>query len=131
MWEHVGVVRDEDGLQRGIERLRDLQATLPTLDVQPDAQGYQDLALALDLRGSVVTALATAQAARERRETRGAQQRSDHPDRDDDQLVNHVARLTVDGEIELSSSPRPEVPEHLADWATEAEEVDVGSRLLE
>ena len=131
MWEHVGVVRDEDGLQRGVERLRDLQATLPTLDVQPDAQGYQDLALALDLRGSVVTALATAQVARERRETRGAQQRSDHPDRDDDQLVNHVVRLTVDGELELSSSPRPEVPEHLADWATEAEEVEVGSRLLE
>jgi succinate dehydrogenase / fumarate reductase, flavoprotein subunit len=132
MWDHVGVLRDEQGLDRGIERLRDLNANLPNLDVHPDSQGYQDLAAALDLRGSVVTALGTAMAARERRETRGAQQRSDYPDRDDDhQLVNHHIRLDPDGQLTLETRPRTDIPEHLRAWAEDAEEVDTGGRLLE
>lgn len=131
LWEHVGVVRDEDGIADGVERLRDLQGIVPALDVRPDAEGYDDLAGALDLRGSLVTATATALAARERRETRGAQQRRDHPDRDDDtQLVNHVVRLDADGGLELSSVPRKDVPEHLTGWA-QADEVDTEGRLLE
>ena len=132
MWEHLGVVRDEEGIDAGIDRLRDLQGNLPNLDVQPDSQGYQDLSAALDLRGSVVTALATALAARERRETRGAHQRRDHPDRDDGhQLVNHRVRLGADGELTLETVPRAAIPDHLEEWARDAEEVDTGGRLLE
>jgi succinate dehydrogenase / fumarate reductase, flavoprotein subunit len=132
MWDHVGVVRDEAGLDEGLQRLRDLQEQLPDLDVAPDSQGYQDVAAALDLRGSVVTAMATAMAAKERRETRGAQQRSDHPERDDDhQLVNHRVRLDADGALTLETLPRPEIPAHLREWAQEAETVDTEGRLLE
>jgi succinate dehydrogenase / fumarate reductase, flavoprotein subunit len=132
MWEHVGVVRDEAGLDEGVERLRDLHANLPNLDVHPDSQGYQDLAAALDLRGSVVTAMATALAARERRETRGAQQRSDHPERDDEhQLVNHRVRLDAAGELSLETVARAEIPDHLRSWAEAADEVDTEGRLLE
>lgn len=132
MWEHVGVVRDEGGLDAGIERLRDLQANLPSLDVQPDSQGYQDLSAALDLRGSVITALATALAAKQRRETRGAHQRRDHPGRDDEhQLVNHRVRLGADGELSLETVPRAPIPDHLEEWARDAEEVDTSGRLLE
>lgn len=131
MWEHVGVVRDEDGLTRGIERIRDLASAMDGVDVRPDAQGYADLALALDLRGSIEAAEATALLARQRRESRGAHARADHPDRDDDaQQVNHTVRWTPDG-LEVGSRPRPEVPEHLREWMREAEEVEVGGRLLE
>ncbi|MFA9430439.1 FAD-dependent oxidoreductase [Egicoccus sp. AB-alg2] len=132
MWEHVGVVRDERGLDRGVARIRALQELIPELDVQPDSQGFQDLAGVLDLRGSIVSALATALSARERRETRGAQQRKDHPERDDErQLCNHVVRLDDDGEVRLTSRPRVAVPAHLRDWAEEAEAVDTAGRLLE
>jgi len=132
MWEHVGVVRDEEGLDTGLDRLRDLHADLPNLDVHPDSQGYQDLAAALDLRGSIVTAMATAMAARERRETRGAHQRRDHPEPDDEhQLVNHRVRLDAEGELILETLPRPSIPDHLEEWARDAEEVDTGGRLLE
>jgi succinate dehydrogenase / fumarate reductase, flavoprotein subunit len=132
MWEHVGVVRDEQGLARGIERIRDLRDVLPRLDVQPDAQGHVDLAAALDLRGSLVTALATAMAALRRRETRGAHQRRDHPERDDErQLVSHTVRLDADGEPQLEEVPRGSVPAHLDGWAEETDEVDTEGRLLE
>ncbi|GGI06176.1 FAD-dependent oxidoreductase [Egicoccus halophilus] len=132
MWEHVGVVRDEQGLDAGVERLLTLRELIPSLDVQPDSQGHQDLAGVLDLRGSIVSALATAQCAKQRRETRGAQQREDHPDRDDEhQLVNYLVRLDDAGELACSSQPRVEVPDHLADWARPAEAVDASDRLLE
>jgi succinate dehydrogenase / fumarate reductase, flavoprotein subunit len=133
MWDHVGVVRDEDGLTTALERLDELARAAEDVDVRPDAQGHGDLALALDLRGSIEAARATTLLARERRESRGAHTRSDHPDRDDEhQLVNHTVRLGTDGELVIGSRPRKPVPEDLREWAKEADdEIDTEGRLLE
>jgi succinate dehydrogenase / fumarate reductase, flavoprotein subunit len=131
MWEHVGVVRDEDSLDRAIERIDELRGTVPDLEVQPDAQGYGDLASACELQGSLQLARATALCAKARTETRGAHQRRDHPERDDEQLVNHLVRLDEDGDLVLDQRPRPPVPDHLSGWAEEGEEVDTAGRLLE
>ncbi|MFP5310774.1 MAG: FAD-dependent oxidoreductase [Actinomycetes bacterium] len=131
MWRHVGVVRDEDGLKQGIARLEDLRATLDDLDVQPDAQGWSDVAAAIDLRGSIETALATALAAQQRRETRGAHNRSDFPDTDPSALWNTRVTRDRDGALQLETTPRPEVPDHLAEWAVDADELEVEGRLLE
>ena len=131
MWDHVGVVRTEDELTAGIERIRELYASAQDIDVRPDAQGYADLAAALDLRGSIEAAEATALLARERRESRGAHIRTDFPDRDDEhQQVNHTVRWK-DGELHVESRPRPAVPDHLQEWMREADELDVEGRLLE
>jgi succinate dehydrogenase / fumarate reductase, flavoprotein subunit len=133
MSDHAGVVRDEEQLREGLARLDEVEATLPSLDVQPDAQGYRDLAATLELRGSLTMARATIGHARARTETRGAHRRSDHPDLDDErQLVNHLVRLDVDGQLVCSQRARPAIPEHLTDWAVAAEdEVETAGRLLE
>jgi succinate dehydrogenase / fumarate reductase, flavoprotein subunit len=133
MWEHVGVVRDEEGLDAALARLDELAEATEDIDVRPDAQGHEDLALALDLRGSIQAARATALLARERRESRGAHNRSDHPDRDDEhQLVNHTVHLDEGGELVLGSRPRVEVPDHLAEWAQEDDqELEAGDKLVE
>ena len=58
--------------------------------------------------------------------------RRDHPDRDDEhQLVNHRVRLGADGELTLETVPRASIPDHLEEWARDAEEVDTSGRLLE
>jgi succinate dehydrogenase / fumarate reductase, flavoprotein subunit len=132
LWEHVGVVRDDAGLGRGIERIDELEQRLDDLEVRPDAQGHADLAAALELRGSLALARATAVAARARTETRGAHQRRDHPDRDDEhQLVNHVVTRRSDGGLDWSTRSRATVPDRLRDWAEEAERPDDEGRLLE
>jgi succinate dehydrogenase / fumarate reductase, flavoprotein subunit len=132
MWEHVGVVREDASLGRGLDRISELTGCLDDLDVQPDAQGHRDLAGALELRGSLQLARATVIAARARTETRGAHQRRDHPDRDDEhQLVSHVVRLGADAELAWSTQARTEVPEHLAEWARETKRPDDHGRLLE
>lgn len=58
------------------------------MQVRPDIAGYDDLVHAFDLHGSLLAARATLQSALERRETRGAHVRSDHPDLDPDQQHN-------------------------------------------
>jgi succinate dehydrogenase / fumarate reductase, flavoprotein subunit len=133
MWNHVGVVRDEDGLSAGIDRLDELAREAEDVDVRPDAQGHADLAAALDLRGSIQAARATVLLARERRESRGAHQRTDHPERDDEhQLLNHTVRLGDDGELVIGTRARVAVPDDLREWAREADdELEVEGRLLE
>jgi len=82
MSELGGVVRSEDGLQQGLTGVDELDARTRAIEVRPDIAGYADLAHAFDLRGSLLAARATLECALERRETRGAHNRSDFPDLD-------------------------------------------------
>ena len=58
--------------------------------MRPDIAGYADLAHAFDLAGSLLAARATIDSALERRETRGAHNRSDFPELDPELRVNLV-----------------------------------------
>ncbi|MEM9882795.1 MAG: FAD-dependent oxidoreductase [Planctomycetota bacterium] len=89
MWEHCGVVRDGDRLAAGLQKIDELRQTLTDLDVRPDSEGYEDLMLAFDLEGSIVSAEATILPAQARQESRGAHQRTDFPETLDSELVNY------------------------------------------
>ena len=131
MWENCGVVRDEPRLRRGMERLAEIEDAAEQVDVRPSSEGYKDLALVLDLRSSLAAAEATLRCALERRESRGAQQRSDYPELDPSLGVNFVVRLNAKGEQELSSIPVPPVPKDLEAWVKASEDLPIGRRLLE
>ena len=106
MWERCGVVRDEDGLNRALSEIEDIRRSLPDVDVRPGAEGWSDLALALDLRGGLLAAEATVRGAIERRETRGAHNRSDYPELNPNLQVNFYTRLE-DGHLEIRGEPVP------------------------
>jgi succinate dehydrogenase / fumarate reductase, flavoprotein subunit len=126
MSERCGVVRDESGLREGLARLDELEMRSEALEVRPDIAGYADLAHAFDLRGSVLAARATLACALERRETRGAHVRSDHPDEDPGLRVNLL--WSTNGEVTAQpvGTPSPQVAA-LAEGA----ELEVAGRLLE
>ena len=130
MWEHCGVVRSADGLQRGLKKVAELQEQLPDIDVRATAEGYGDLAHVLDLRASLTTAEATLRAALERRETRGSHNRLDHPELDSAMQVNLEISLPGDT-LRVVSVPVPAVPDDLAEWLERAGDVDLSGRLLE
>jgi succinate dehydrogenase / fumarate reductase flavoprotein subunit len=90
MTEHAGVVRDEPGLLEGLAELDAIEARFGDIGVHPDVAGFHDLAHAFDLKAGAIAARATLRAALERRETRGAHNRSDYPDLDPDLQVNLV-----------------------------------------
>jgi succinate dehydrogenase / fumarate reductase flavoprotein subunit len=131
LWDGVGVVRDEDGLRLTLAELDDLEARSSRLEVEPDAQGHRDLAEAWELDAGLLLARATTLGALARSETRGAHQRRDHPDRDDDRHLASYALRLDDGELTLDRRPRPSVPDHLEGWAVEGDEIDTTGKLIE
>jgi succinate dehydrogenase / fumarate reductase flavoprotein subunit len=94
--------------------------------VRPGAEGWSDLAHALDLRAGLVAAEATLRSAIERRETRGAQIRTDFPELTPALQVN----FHLDARMEPWPEPVPPVPAGLREWADRPLEV-TAERLLE
>ncbi len=90
MTAHAGVVRDETGLSTGLDDIAEITERMAHIGIHPDIAGFQDLSHAFDLKASLIAARATLESARERRETRGCHNRSDHPDLDPSLQVNLV-----------------------------------------
>jgi succinate dehydrogenase / fumarate reductase, flavoprotein subunit len=131
MWECCGVVRSGERLSEGLARLEDVKRVAGQVDVRPSSEGYKDLGLALDLRGSLAAAEATIRGAIERKESRGAHQRSDYPQVDLRMQVNFVVKLDDQANQTLSVRPAPQVPDDLQPWLEESEEMSQAKRLLE
>jgi succinate dehydrogenase / fumarate reductase, flavoprotein subunit len=131
MWEHCGVVRDGERLAAGLDRLNEIRAAIAHVDVRPSSEGWQDLALALDLRGALDAAEATLRSAIERRESRGAHQRKDFPNLDSSLAVNFHIRLDSAGQHELTSMPVPPIPAELVEFAESDPQLAASGRLLE
>jgi succinate dehydrogenase / fumarate reductase flavoprotein subunit len=140
MWEGCGVVRDETGLRGTLDRIEQLSEASAQVDVRPSSEGYLDLAVALDLRGSLLAAGATVQGALQRRESRGAHQRSDYPAVDPSMALSLRTRLHEVGpgsdtghgtRLETTSSVLPPVPASLRALLEGRRELSAAGRLLE
>lgn len=126
MTEHAGVVRNEVGLRKGLVELSKIEERLPEVGVHPDISGFDDLAHAFDLKGSLIAARATLESAIERRETRGAHNRSDYPDQDPALKVNMVWSPKTG----VVREPVPDTPDEIA-RLIEKDELAVAGRLVE
>jgi len=132
MWEHCGVVREEVEMERGLAALAEIRDNLGGIDVRPSDEGWSDLVLALDVRAMLDTAEATMLCAVERRETRGAHNRSDYPELDPTLTVNFYARHDPSSaKTVVSAEPVPPVPAELESWAYTAGEDHGAEKLLE
>jgi succinate dehydrogenase flavoprotein subunit len=127
MWAHCAVVRSESGLEEALAKLDRIEARSAALEVHPDVAGFQDLARAFNLRSAIVSSRATVACALERRETRGAHNRSDYPDADPELSVN----LTYSPGGEIERLPIADTPEAIMQHARAAPELDAAGRLLE
>jgi succinate dehydrogenase / fumarate reductase, flavoprotein subunit len=125
MTEHAGVVRDEAGLRAGLAELDAIEARIGDIGIHPDIAGYHDLAHAFDLKSSALAARATMEAALERRETRGAHNRSDYPELDPELQVNLVWSPST-GVVREAIPP---VPDEIA--ALMERELSLAGKLLE
>ena len=127
MTEHAGVVRSEAGLSAGLEKLGALQERVARVTAHPDIAGFDDLAHAFDLYGSMLAARATLECARERRETRGCHNRSDYAEQDEALRGNFV--WTPDGGVDFE--PWPDAPESFRHLAHAEADDSVQGKLVE
>ena len=130
MWNFCGVIRSGEGLEEGLTELMKVKEASKDVDVRPSAEGFSDLALALDLLGSIDSAEATIRSAIARKESRGAHQRSDYMEMDTSENVNYIVEL-VDGNQSISKTEVEKLPELLQDAMDAYEELSVEGRLLE
>ena len=103
MWENCGVVRDENKLTEGLKKVEILKESAKSLDVRPDSEGYEDLMLAFDLEGAIMSAEATILGAKARKESRGSHQRSDYSKINKKHELNYVIKLDKNKNLKIKS----------------------------
>jgi succinate dehydrogenase / fumarate reductase flavoprotein subunit len=80
MWEHAGILRDEDSLRAGLDAVEDIRERASDLDVGPVTS--ESFEFAIDLGFMLTAAEAVLRGALERTESRGAHYRTDYTETD-------------------------------------------------
>lgn len=95
----AGIYRSEDSLKKSQEIIRKLQEQMNNISIQDNSYTFNtELVLAFELSYMLDVAEAIIQSALKRTESRGSHQRSDYPDRDDENFLAHsMAYRTDDG----------------------------------
>ncbi len=124
MWEYGGVVKNEQKLKQGLQEIQNLKEASKDLDVRPDSEGYQDLMLAFDLQASLVSSESTLISALSREESRGAHQRDDYKEINNDFNVNMRVQFDSDENILLSKDNVPPLNKDLKNLITKTKEID-------
>ncbi|MCL1899854.1 MAG: fumarate reductase (quinol) flavoprotein subunit [Promicromonosporaceae bacterium] len=95
MADHLGIFRDEAGLQHAVDKLAELKRRYAAVRVTDTCPVYNtEWAEAIELGGMLDLAQVMAAGALARRESRGAHQRLDHPERDDHGFLRHTLATT-------------------------------------
>jgi succinate dehydrogenase / fumarate reductase flavoprotein subunit len=110
----VGIIRTEDELDKALEELSVLSDRAGRVTVEGNRQYNPGWHLALDLRSLLAVSECITRAARERRESRGAQTRDDYPGTDPELSTVNVVVRQREGELSLALEPLPVIPKDLS-----------------
>jgi succinate dehydrogenase / fumarate reductase flavoprotein subunit len=98
MDQHVAVFRDREGLEQALETVRRLKEEADSAYIDDRGSIFnQDVLGAIELGYMLDNAEATCVAALHRTESRGAQYRTDFPERNDEEWLKHID-LSLDGD---------------------------------
>ncbi len=112
MWEHVGIVREEESLQAGLEEVGRMSEAAREMRARPGRTYNQSWLDALQVWDMLLGCEAIIRSALERKESRGAHTRSDYPAKDPKWLVN-IVTVMKDGAMAHFLTPVPRPPPEL------------------
>ena len=114
MQELVGIVRHEDELLRALEHLKLMHKRAANVHVVGNREFNPGWHTALDLDNLLTVSEAVTLAAIERKESRGAHFREDHPGKDEKSgKFNLVIKKNADGKMTVSQESIPEIRDDL------------------
>ena len=86
----AGIYRDEEGARIACEKIADIRERYKGIEINDKSNVFNtDLLSALELRNLLAVAETVAEGSLERRESRGAHQRLDYAERNDDKFLKH------------------------------------------
>ena len=98
MEEGAGVYREESGIRATTEKVAELKERFENVGIDDHSRSFNtELTTAIELGFLLDVGEAVAHSALERTESRGSHQRTDYPDRDDDQFLKHSLAFRTDG----------------------------------
>ncbi len=106
MWENIGIFRDENGMKTGLSEIIKLREMAKNMYVTDKSKTYNtEFFNALELRNMLDLALVIANAAINRKESRGAHYRTDYPERDDKNWLKHTIAYMRGNTVEITYKP--------------------------
>ncbi|NIQ37663.1 MAG: succinate dehydrogenase flavoprotein subunit [Proteobacteria bacterium] len=106
MMDHCSVFRDEKGLKKALDRIRDLQAKHERVSLSDSGDRFNyELLEAFELGHMMSQAEVILVSALVREESRGAHFRKDFPDRDDEQWLKHTLVVPTDKGPQVTDKP--------------------------
>ena len=131
LWDYCGVVKDEINLKKGLKKIEELEESISEINVRIEENNMNDLINTLDLKASIISAKATLLSSIERKESRGAHNRSDYPNLDLKNHYNNIVKLS-NGKLELYKTKNKEIDKELKKFLSETSRVeDISKKLLE
>lgn len=113
MQAKVGIVRVEEEMQEALAGLRGLKDRAEKCSVTGNIDYNPGWHTALDLRNLLTVSEAITRSAIERKESRGGQFREDYPNKEPEFAKFNIAVKEVNGEMQISHVPLPEMPAEL------------------
>jgi len=113
MQNYVGIFRNEDDLEKGLVALDQLKQRAARVKVDGSRLFNPGWHLARDLKAMLTVSEAVALSARERKESRGAHSRIDHPNYDDTWAKQNNVIVRDGDRMKLKQSPIAEMPPDL------------------
>ena len=115
MNDHVGIVREENELIQGIEKIDALKTDIEQVKAHPASQYNPGWNSAIDLSNIIIASEAVAKSALIREESRGGHTRLDFPNETEKGLeYNVVVKKGEDSSMKIRKEIRTEGPEHLS-----------------
>jgi succinate dehydrogenase / fumarate reductase flavoprotein subunit len=114
MQDLVGIVREEEEMQRALRELATLRARAAKSGVSGHREYNTGWHTAQDLDNLLLVSEAITRSAIERKESRGGHFRTDYPDKDPAYATfNFVVKRDADGAMQVSRAPIPPMPAEL------------------
>src|SRR3989449_3454045 len=113
MQRNAGIIRDQKGLETALSELEGLKGRARKVGITGSREYNPGWHTAIDLRSLLVVSEATARAALERTESRGAHTRSDYPDSDERQAREQIVIKKEGDRMAVRREAQPPLPADL------------------